>query len=411
MSQIFYTRPRIEGNCVSYREEISLRKYIDHICEEIDSSRLQQYLLSQLIDNPDHKQLIRIWQCYLMNRCVIVVRKEYQRFSGYLIKYELAYLFDLTYDLLQDRFFEREKYKFKIPSNFMIKDCFRKQIRRYIMPNFSITNRGVAVRSSRKRWLEVATNSLEIKQYSILHGCVKHFSNVNSPCNQWTDNDFQEIANQFNQLSKNKTPLTGENVKEILDLVGKKIRELVDHPPLISLDQNSVNQEEGALIDFIPNPNNNYEDDRYSEEKEQLTQFINQILTNFETKQQEIAFYNFALQFSQIKTATELNINQSTVSRLGIFIYQQIFQSFHPHNSQKIKPTSEQLLFLKECLKDFYDRQIKQLTLNNHSPEINNLAYIVKKIQNRFDLERLTEIAQEKLRKLIREILHFYQKI
>ncbi len=414
MIQIFYTRPRIEGNCVRYREEISLRNYIDNMGEEIHSSRLHSHLLKELIINPKNKQLIRVWQCYLMNRCVIVVRKEYQRFSGYLIKYELAYLFDLTYDLLHCRFFEQEKYKFKIPSNFMIKDCFRKQIRKYLMPNFSITDRGVAVRSTRKRWLEVASNSLEIEQYSILCGCVKKSSQVNSPCNKWIDNDFQEIANEFNKLSQNKTPLTGENVKDILDFVGKKIRELVDNPPLISLDQSWFQQKkESPLIDVIPSPNNVVEDDTYLEEIQMLTQFINQILTNFETKQKEIAFYNFALKFGQIKTAKELGINQSTVSRLGTFIYQQIFHSFHPHNSQKIKPkpTSEQLQYLKESMRDFYDRKIQQLTLNNHSSEISNTDYIATQIQDNFHLESFTEIARSKLRELIREILQFYQKI
>jgi hypothetical protein len=408
MSQIFYTKPKIEGNCVSYLEDVSLRNYIDHVCEEIDCSILQQYLLTNLIDHPDDKQLIRIWEYYLRNRCVIVVKREYYRLSGYLTEYNLAYLFDLTYVLLKQRFFAQEKYKHKIPANFMIKDCFRKQIRKYLNRNFGITNLGIAVRSSRKLWLEVAHDSLEIEQYPILRGCVKHFSNLGLPCNTWTDNHFQEIANQFNKLSPNSPPLTGENVENILDLVGKKIRELVDHPPCISIDQSIIDEINFPLINIIPSPNNDYQDDSYSEEIELLTEFINLILTTFETQNQKIAFYHFALKFTQIKTATELEINQSTVSRLGTLIYQTLFLSFHPTHSETIKPTSEQLKYLKESLKDFYDRQIKQVTLNNH---LLNTEYIIKQIQTRFQLETLTENAINKLRELIEEILQFYHTI
>lgn len=416
----FYTLPKIHDYHVEWQPQIMLQNYLKNFNQKLgglQEEELASYLFKELQANPDDELLKRIWQCWLSKYCLKIAQLMQRNLSGYFQQYELADLFQYCYKPIQNpvnflspfKFDYSEKDFYSALKSYCygkLKLCFYDTMRKVNNNNnIGITNLGLAVRSSRKKWREVATNSLEIEQFTLLWGCVNESKNIQNPCHKWTEIEFKDIGDRYNQLIGKLAIINGEIVREMLENIGKRIR-LLAKPPIISMDSPvSSEQENINLIDTIPDP---IVDAPYEEEITQLTTCISNTINQLKPPKKNIAFLYFYLGLNQQETAAEINKNQSTVSRFIVQIFSKIANEFNPNFNQQ--PTSEELKFLKETIQEFYyEHEINKLiNPTQHSLlKGKTIDFIINKIEINFDVQ-LTNNARDKLVNLVKQKLSIF---
>jgi RNA polymerase sigma factor (sigma-70 family) len=314
--------------------QIALKQFINELVVQIDpangldeyilEANLALYLLQQLKDHSQNQKFINVWFCWLSRRFKIVLDR-------------LIELFSSIYNIDENKLFNNYLYQEINPINFFKNfDIIYETIKFYIILNkyscrklkyllfeqartisgnhtIGSTNLGLAVRSSKKKWLKIAQNTTEKAQYSLLYDTVDECKPVNISCNNWGEDVFKEIRDRYSQLRGNMRELTATNIINILDNIGAKIRKLSQELPPISLD---ATFESGCLADTLESPLiSQMEALIRKEEMVNLSAEINKICTNFKQREQRILYLSFCLKLTQPEVAKELNINQSTVSR------------------------------------------------------------------------------------------------
>ncbi len=311
---------------INWRDQPRLRIFIHQLSAERSETQLVRYLLLQLRDNPTDKKLLEIWQCWLYKCCQKVADERYNRLKPFLPNsYTIKDLFQDCCLLITNpadffsKFDMNCSQSLKSWSVRKIKNLWLSKIRKDTGdPNIGITNIGLAVGSSRHKWLEIATNDNEKAQYKILRQCVDEFKNsTDLSCNKWGDQEFREISDRYNQLRGNMRELTGTEIKEILDNIGIKIR-LLERPLEISGDDSEGENNNTLLNSFNPtdeHDNTLLESLILDEEIQILKECISEILKKLKERKKKILYLYFCLRLTQKEVANRLQINQSTVCR------------------------------------------------------------------------------------------------
>lgn len=407
MNRYFYTKPVITGTRISYFVLHPLQKFIQSITT---CDNLTFYLLELLRANLEDKILHRCWECYLMNRTVTVVRNQYNRLSGYLVGYSLEDLFNDTFARVYLRFITEGDLHFRIPSDQMIIYSFKEKIQK-INLYVGKTDLGVAVGSTRSRWLNIATDNTTLN-YTFLHQCVTEYrQSEHLPCNQWKDNNFQTIADRYNDLRGEHPEIT--DVREILNNIGHLIRRY--YTKLIDLDEPLLDQESDITrLDNIPSGDENIiKDIERDSEQKVLDSHILKIILQLNQQRKKIVFLDYALGYKHIEIANLLEAHISTVSHLSQIIFTQFCASFQagiisstPKNMVVpiINPNSEAIVFFRDCLSDFYIRQIISI-INDYLSSTNflNIDISMTQILDYFQVN-LPQESEERLRNLVTRI-------
>lgn len=415
MNRYFYTKPVITGTRISYPVLHPLQKFIQSITPR-DNFTL--YLLELLQDNPDNKIIRRCWECYLMNRTLTVVKNQYHRLSGYLERHKtLEDLFNFTFALVYLKFIQEGRWQFRIPSPQMIRYSFKEVITTEINPYMGKTDLGVAVNSTRSRWLDIATDTHTLN-YTLLHQCVTEYrQSEHLPCNKWDEKNFNKIAERYNGLRGEYPTITMRNVREILNNIGHLIRQY--YTQLTYLDKRVLvdgkkSDKTITILETISSGDENTIDKIEGDSKrEDLYSHILKIILELNQQRKNIVFLRYALRYTQKQVTDLLHIHISTVGHLLEIIFRQFCASYQPGiNSSTpedmvapiINPTSEAIVFFKDCLSDFYICQINSIINDNlSSTDSLNIEILITQIIDNFQLD-LPQESEEKLKNLVKRI-------
>ncbi|HEY9701049.1 MAG TPA: sigma-70 family RNA polymerase sigma factor [Allocoleopsis sp.] len=357
----FYQLPRqVDEKQICWQDQPRLQMFIHQLSAERSEYQLIIYLFSQLRDNPTDIKLITIWQCWLYKCCQKVADERYNRLNPFLPNsYTIEDLFQDCCSLITNpvdffsKFDINSSLSLKIWSVKKIKNIWLNKIRKDTGdPNIGITNLGLAVGSSRKKWLEIATNDNEKAQYKILYQCVDELRNsTDLSCDQWKDQEFREISDRYNQLIGNMRELTGTEIKKILDNIGGRIR-LLRQPREISRDA-TFDHKDGE-ISYFPDRIESFESSYLEmlilkEERLELAEKINNILCDYNERKQQILYLYFCCKLNQQEVANRLNINQSTVGRTIGNLGDRIISLMA---SQDINLTSENMIVIFDLIRN-----------------------------------------------------------
>lgn len=369
MCQNFYSQPIItyENKVISV-EYPNLKKSIETDFSGMNCYQIAGELKSKLIQNPLNTRLQQYWQCYIKNKVYQVVKQKYVLLKGYLCDYSLETLYLMTFNKTWFNFindnnlpkkkksqkdhqldFKKNKLQFCIPTKNMIQLYFLAVVREEMNPYIGISNLGVATRSSLIKWLDVATNSIEIQQFQLLYECLAEFiASENTPCNEWTEEEhFSEISLLY-QSRRGQLP-TIKDIKEILEQIGHLIRNLNNTN---SLDVTLTEEEDSiTLIEVlasIDSPMNSLENNA---NREELFNHFEIVLSNLRQRHKNIIFLIGLLAYQQIPLGNLIGVNPATVSHTLTSILNQLIRYVY---GETTTINSGMLQNFREVLSNFY---------------------------------------------------------
>lgn len=414
MIEDFYQLPKIEDNRVIWQCQADLRDFINNLCNELNldgeldlailEAKLILTLFQNLISDSAYPQLLKVWQCWLSKRCVIVAKAN--KFRNYFSNSTLE-------DLFQDYYCHSQagnpvKFFHGFDPTYGETPCFNawsdNKIRKCLGNQRS--NLGLAVYESRRTWLRMAKSRNEKEQFEILHGCVRTFKDSTQvSLDKWQEWEFEEIANLYNQFTENSLHLSGTKVLDILSDLGLRIRYfLCDRP--ISLDTPIGEEGTTTLKDTVDiKPQSDEHELSFTELRERITT----VVSNINHQKKRIVFLIVCLEFSQSEVSQQLGISQATISRCVSKIFQAIVHSF---DLDEITPTSEDLKAMKEIISEhFYWQQIEAILVTHLAGSSSIIPDIIEISQLDFYLRAIEFKFQVSLSELPLAIESLIQKI
>lgn len=185
---------------------------------------------------------------------------------------------------------------------------------------FGQSNLGLVARSSRTRVREALQHSgygnAQIDRYLLAWQCFQEYKDsVNRGFNRFNAADFQNIATRYNELNETENSVSGAEIETWLDNIGEAIRRLSDPPRISFWTRFSFQSDEGTnLLENIAF------ETRYDPEMEENVNKLRQAIANLlnglqEIQEKQMLFLRYGLKLTQGEIASELGIEQSTVSR------------------------------------------------------------------------------------------------
>jgi archaellum component FlaC len=413
--QCFYTlRYRVEEHGIIWQAENRLRQNIqiirqkihpvDYVVKDPWEAACAGYLFEQFQQHPESELLRTHWMVFLLRRCEIVAKRilpliDNHQNVGFPDLFMMASVAAINPANFFKNFDEsRVQLRCWYPTlirftDIKLKHLLLPELRRVTGNNmFGQSNLGLAARSSKKRVGEALKHSgytkAQIDQYLVAWQCFQEYKDaVNRGVSSFSSQDFQKIADRYNELNQDATSVSGSVIESWLDEIGEAIRRLSE-PPRTSFWSHfySHSSEEINILENIP-----FEigyDEEMEENVSKLRQAIANLLNGLQKiQEQQLLFLKYGLELNQCQVARELGgKNQSTISRhlneLNKRILAQIWGWFR--QNLRIEPSSTGLAEIQAVLHQHYSEEIDRFvqdsicSLDDRSWRLLNLVYVVR---------------------------------
>jgi hypothetical protein len=379
LRDFYQTIDRIEGDRLWFRTLPQLRQAIERIGEKLalDGDRAEtagaiaRYLWQRLKKSPEHRQIVELWQVFLLNRAAKVVQKIYPpnaaRFDGDL---ESAYNRLLTRKKLAHprEFFSRFSIDAMHPGFLPILINWTDRSLRFSLWDALETtcqaigdsDLSLVLKSSESR-IHNALNasSLDSDFFDLAIVFREVHSSLGIAVNQWTDAQFQIVADRYGVIPS----LTSEKVEKNLTEIGQAIRQYIS-PSLYPIA--SLIDQEGQAIDLfslVADPRSDFSHPLYKEQAMIIgfQSCIDRVINGLTEPSLTIFDRYFLREETQSLIASDMDLTPTDISRQIKRIYHNIFSSLrewisetYPYLEIGDQVTAKIRLEIKHYLREYY---------------------------------------------------------